>query len=326
MLRYPSINPDGTMISFSYQGDIWTAGLEGGGARRITIHEAYEGVPCWSPDGSEIAFSSNRFGNHDVFTIPAGGGSVKRLTWRSCHDVVTDWNSSSGILFFTGRDFRQVEWDREIHSVDPGGGTPVRFLDDFGSEAATSPGGRYTAFVRGACRIEREAYTGPANKQIWIYDSKEDRYFEATTSKAQDYHPKWYDANTLYYLSSEPGKYNVFSLTIDEKGNVSAPVQVTYFEEDGIRSFDVSSEGGVIVAEHKTGLYRISPDGAKAEKIRLDIGSDYRFDPVVHQTFGSNVDQYAVSPNGKYSAIDIHGEVFITENHKKKKSEPLYNN
>ncbi|MBN2184951.1 MAG: PD40 domain-containing protein [Candidatus Krumholzibacteriota bacterium] len=318
MMRYPSINPAGTMISFSYQGDIWTAGLDGQGARRVTIHEAYEGNPCWSPDGKQIAFSSNRFGNYDVFTIPADGGSVKRLTWRSSDDLVCDWNSSSGILFTTRRDFRQVEWDREIYLVSPGGGTPVRFLDDFGSEAVTSPDGRYTAFVMGSCRIEREAYTGPANKQIWIYDSKEKRYIEATFSKAQDYHPKWYDSNTLYYLSSSPGNYNIFSLKVDQNGKVSEPAQITDFKGDGVRSFDVSSEGGNIIAEYRTGLYRIALDGTKAEKILLNIGTDYRFDPVVHQTFNANIDQYAVSPNGKYSAIAVHGEVFITENHKKK--------
>ncbi|MBN2070496.1 MAG: PD40 domain-containing protein [Candidatus Krumholzibacteriota bacterium] len=318
MMRYPSIDPAGKKIAFSYQGDIWTADLDGTGARRITIHEAYESNPCWSPDGKYIAFSSNRYGNNDIYTIPAEGGAVRRLTWYSAGDEASDWSLSSGILFSTRRDFRQVEWDSEIYSVSPGGGTPERFFDAFGEEAVTSPDGRYTAFVRGACRIEREAYTGSANKQIWIYDSKNKSYIEATSSPAQDFCPRWYDDKTLYYLSSAPGSYNIHSVVIDEEGNASRPVQVTGFKDDGIRHFDISATGKVIIAEYQTGLYTIDTSGTGAKAIELNIGTDYRFDPVIHESFRADIDQYSISPNGKYSALAIHGEIFITENHKKK--------
>lgn len=49
----------------------------GGPARRLTIHEAYEGDPIWSPDGRQLAFSSQRHGNSDVFVMQATG-SVPR--------------------------------------------------------------------------------------------------------------------------------------------------------------------------------------------------------------------------------------------------------
>ncbi|MFT5596125.1 MAG: tricorn protease, partial [Flammeovirgaceae bacterium] len=65
-LRYPAISPDGSMIAFAYQGDIYTVSLAGGEAKRLTIHEAYESQPIWSPDGKYIAFSSMRYGNKDV--------------------------------------------------------------------------------------------------------------------------------------------------------------------------------------------------------------------------------------------------------------------
>ena len=107
---------------------------------------------------------------------------------------------------------------------------------------------------------------------------------------------------------------------MDDGGVVAEPVQVTRFEGDGVRYFDVSSAGNNIVVELKTGIYTISLDGSNVEELALDIGTDYRFDPVVHKTFTSDIDYYSISPNGKYSAVVIHGEVFITENHKKKKN------
>ncbi|MBN1164863.1 MAG: PD40 domain-containing protein, partial [Candidatus Krumholzibacteriota bacterium] len=319
LLRYPSFDPAGTRIAFSYQGDIWTADAEGKNARRVTIHEAYESVPRWSPDGEYIAFSSNRYGNDDVYIIPAQGGEPRRLTYHSAADGVTDWTERGGILFTTRRNYRQVEWDLEIQKVDPRGGTPVMALDELGSMAAVSPDGRYTAFVRGGCRITREYYTGPANRQIWLYDHREKRYIQVTSSPAQDICPRWYDSGTLYYLSASSGHYNIHSVAIGAEGRPAEPVQVTRFDDDGIRYFDVSPGGKSFIAEYKTGIYAISLDGSKAEKLVIEIGTDYRFDPVEHKTFSSQIDHYDVSPNGKYSALVIRGEIFITENHKKRK-------
>lgn len=318
LIRFPAFNHSGTGIAFSYQGDIWTTDLEGTDVSRLTIHEGYEGYPHWSPDDSHIAFSSGRFGNDDLFVIPSGGGMPRRLTWHSSDDVVNDWSEKYGILFSTVRNYRQVEWEGEIHSVEPGGSTPSRVLDALGSMAAVSPGGRYIAFVRGACRITREYYRGPANRKVWIYDTEKGTYTRVDRSDAQDIYPRWYDRNTLYFLSSRSGNYNIHSVSISESGPGES-VQITGFEGDGIRYFDVSSESEKIVAERGTGIYLINTDGSGARELVIDAGTDYRFDPVEYKNYTSNVNYYSISPNGKYSAMVIRGEIFITENHKKKK-------
>ena len=82
-----AISPDGTTIVFSYQGDIYSVPAEGGDARPLTIHDAWEGHPVWSHDGKNIAFASDRHGNLDIFVMPAEGGKAHRLTFHSAHDV-----------------------------------------------------------------------------------------------------------------------------------------------------------------------------------------------------------------------------------------------
>src|SRR5215210_6572381 len=78
-------------IAFSYLGDIWTAAEDGTGVQRITDNSAREVFPRYSPDGRWIAFSSNRYGNYDVFVVPVGGGSPRRLTYHTGSDEVVDW-------------------------------------------------------------------------------------------------------------------------------------------------------------------------------------------------------------------------------------------
>ena len=87
-------------IVFSYLGDLWVANEDGTGARRISDHTARDIYPRFSPDGKWIAFSSNRYGNNDVFIIPAEGGAAKQLTFHSGNDEVVGWSRDGKSVVF----------------------------------------------------------------------------------------------------------------------------------------------------------------------------------------------------------------------------------
>ena len=98
LINTPSVSPDGLQIAFNFQGDIWTATINGENPKRLTVHEAYDTNPLWSHDGSSIAFESNRYGNSDIFTIPADGGISKRITYHSASDYLTDYTKDNNII------------------------------------------------------------------------------------------------------------------------------------------------------------------------------------------------------------------------------------
>lgn len=98
---------------------------------------------------------SDRYGNNDIFIIPSGGGIPKRVTYFSANDILSDWASNGDLLFESSRGYKQIEWDNEIYKVSSKGETPVRFLDAFGYTPVMSPDGRFVAFVKGSCRMER---------------------------------------------------------------------------------------------------------------------------------------------------------------------------
>ena len=72
LLRFPTVSK--TQIVFNYAGDLWIVSRDGGEARRLTSGVGVEALPCFSPDGSMIAFTGEYDGNRDVFVIPATGG------------------------------------------------------------------------------------------------------------------------------------------------------------------------------------------------------------------------------------------------------------
>ena len=74
LVRYPSVNSDGSKIAFSYQGDLWIVSSSGGRAERLTIHEAYDGWPQWSPDDKTMYYTDSHLRviyAYD-FDLPAG--------------------------------------------------------------------------------------------------------------------------------------------------------------------------------------------------------------------------------------------------------------
>ncbi|MBU1680428.1 MAG: PDZ domain-containing protein [Bacteroidetes bacterium] len=318
-VRNASLNSDGSKIAFSYQGDIWTVNSDGGRAVRITIHEAYDGNPHWSSDDKSIAFNSSRYGNSDLFVIPAMGGIPNRLTYRSSNDLLYDWGNDDNLYFSTSREFQQVEWDHEINHVSAKGGTPQLSLNSVGEMPAVSPNGRFIAFAQGWGRVTRQDYRGPANFDIWIYDRKTDTYSKVTKFDGNDIYPKWGSDNTLYYLSSSSGAYNVNKITLDEKGKaVGTETAVTNYSKSGIREFNVSRSGNKLILERETDVHLVDLSTLKTNKVNIQISADYRFDPEEWKTFSSDVDQYSLSPNGKYVAFVIRGEIFVTENDKEK--------
>ena len=311
LLRYPAISPDGESVAFSYQGDIWTVPRSGGLAQRLTIHEAYEARPHFSPDGRQLAFSSDRYGHDDVYVMNVSGSLPQRLTHHSASDRVTGWLGNDRIVFETDRLFVQVERENEIHTVRTSGGTPERLLDAVGFEATLSPDGRFIAFVRGTCRTSREAYQGPANRDLWLYVLKTNRYIQLTEFEGQDFNPQWAGNDKLYFLSARSGRYNVHQLDLAEDGNPAGePEALTDFTDHGIRHLSVTPDGQHLVFERMTGIFHMSP-GGEAQPISAQVTQDYRFDPVEHKRMSSDVEEFAVSPNGKQVATIIRGEVVL---------------
>lgn len=307
----PNISPNGQQISFSYQGDIWTVASNGGRANRLTIHEGYEGNSRWSANGEQIFFQSDRFGNNDIFVMSADGGVPRRLTFHSGNDQLISVQENGNALFATRRIYAQVEREREIYEVPIAGGTPSRFMDAMGFDAVVSPDGNKIAFVRGTCRIAREAYRGPANRDVWIWDRAKDTYQQLTTFDGNDFSPLWMNDSELVFLSSRSGRYNVHKASIS--GEIS---QITQLSDYGINTMSLSPSSQTVVYQAMDEIVSHNLSSGQSQKIDIQVTSDARYDQVSDKTVSNQVSEFSISPNGKYMAYVHRGEIFVTRNDK----------
>ncbi len=147
------ISPDGTKVACVLSvprepaeepgpshAEIWVISFEGGVARPYVAGAGRATSIAWSPDGSELAFLSDRGDGTQVFAIPIEGGEARPLTSSTTSISTYRWSPDGGSIAYVasdplgeeeqaahdaGRDWRVVDWDyrhRRIHVVDLEGG------------------------------------------------------------------------------------------------------------------------------------------------------------------------------------------------------------
>ena len=318
LIMNPNLSPDGSELAFSYQGDIWTYNLNTKQAKRLTIHEGYESNPIWSKNGQQIAFSSNRKGANNIFITSKDGGIPKQLTYYPTTDTPYDWTKDNQILFTTNRVLKGPQWDEQTYHINADGGTPERTIDALGAMATASPNGKFIAFVKGACRISREDYTGSAQRDIWIYNTENKNYIQITNTPKNDHSPLWDSEGNLYYIGAESGRYNIYKQKISSDGTATGTAQqLTNEKTNGVVSYTVSNNGTIVYTTlfdlyHKT--------SSNQKKLSIDLSTDYRFEQETTATTSGNISTFDVSPDQKLLAMEIEGEIFVKLNDKEKRS------
>ncbi|MBD3368436.1 MAG: hypothetical protein GF405_09750 [Candidatus Eisenbacteria bacterium] len=316
--RAPAPSPDGAAIAFSYMGDIWIVDASGGDARRLTVHEAYDSSPVWSPDGRRIAFSSDRRGNTDVYVVQADGGEPTRLTCHDSWDEVQCWTRDGSEILFTSR---RDTLEYELFAVDAEGGMPYRVIRDRANNPAVSPDGRWIAYVRGRTSWWRKHYRGSASRDLWIRAVDGGTSVRLVDWTGDDDDPMWAaDGLTLYFTSErEDGETNVWRLVLDmpapEESRMprvaEGPERVTQHTEDGVQFASISDDGTLIAYECDARVWALAvPDGVPRE-VAIRAPSDDKWNDDLRMTLHSDLQDFAISPDESEIALVVRGEVFV---------------
>jgi len=314
--RYSAISPDGQTIAFSYKGDIFTVPVSGGNASPLTIHEAYDYMPVWSPDGRSIAFASDRSGNFDIYLISAFGGAPKRLTYYSNNEYPSCFTPDGQNIIFTS-----VRMDLntsmsfptsalpELYSVSTNGGPVKQVLSITADDAVMDKSGNRILFHdrKGFEDKWRKHHTSSFARDLWCYDKSNDSFTKLTDYIGEDRTPVFSsDENTVYYLSERSGTFNVWKMDFRNPSNTS---QVTFFENNPVRFLTISKDGTLCFGwEGKIYTMR---EGSQPQEVNIRVTLEEKLNSERVITFNGGATEMEPSPNGKEFAFIVRGDVFV---------------
>ncbi len=312
--RFPAVSPDGEHVTFTWRGDLWKVSADGGHAARLTSHAADDLYSTWAPDGASIAFTSDRDGYQNIYLMNADGSGVRQVSNldRPCalDAFGVDADDNTVVTFSTTLE-ADVYRSARPYMIDLDGGEPVRVHDAFGSNPRISPDGSKVAFVRGGyySGFARRHSFGPETMDLWLYDRDDETFTQLTEWPGHDGEPRWLDDNTIMFMSERDfDTVNLYTLDI----NRPRPKRITAFKDRDINSFDVAADGSVAIIQVWDTLYRLdlTKTSAKPKALAITAAEDAS-DNYSLQSIGSNIDEAALSPDGKVMAYVAHGEIYV---------------
>jgi Tol biopolymer transport system component len=80
---------------------LWILDLARGRAGQLLLSNASDIHPRWSPDGSRLAFSSNRTGRYEIWTVAADGSGARQVTDGPGEKTWPTWSPDGKRILFT---------------------------------------------------------------------------------------------------------------------------------------------------------------------------------------------------------------------------------
>jgi len=170
------VSPDGKHVLFDLLGDIYELPIAGGEAKALTTGMAFDMQPRYSPDGVQIAFTSDRAGGDNIWLMDAGGANIRQLTKEDFRLLNNPTWHPNGRYVAARKHFttRRSLGTGEIWLYGLAGGEGVQLVkrptDEFQKELgepAFSPDGRYLYFTQNVTPGNIFEYAQDSNKAVF---------------------------------------------------------------------------------------------------------------------------------------------------------------
>lgn len=322
-LSQPGISPDGREIAFVASGDIWVAPATGGAAYLLIRHEAEERRPLFSPDGTRLAFMSDRAGSQDIYVLHMSSGEVERVTWDEGEESLDGWSGDGRSIYFTSS-AGDINGMTDIFRVPASGGTPVpvaadRFAPEF--FGSPSPDGAMLAMA-GKGRMAfgqwwRNGHSHIDESGIWLMEPATGAatspgvipsYRRLTEPGSKHLWPMWAEGGrSVVYMSDRSGAENLWLHPLD-----GGPSAVTSFESGRVLWPSSTPDGRMIAFERDFGIWTVDTSGGAAKPVAIRLRGASRLPARETHRITSDFSDLALSPDGQKLAFVARGEVFAT--------------
>jgi TolB protein len=271
--------------------EIYTMNADGTGQTNRTNNPASDGQPAWSPDGTKIAFATDRDGTgHEIYTMNADGTSPTRLTNNTATDWSPAWSPDGTKIAFTS--FRDGNY--EIYAMNADGTGQTRLTNNTAADGdpAWSPDGTKIAF-----------FTDDGDPEIYTMTADGSRRTRLTDNTAVDWMPAWSPDGTKIAFArgsgGGTGTYEIYTMNADGTGQT----RLTNNSADDY--WPAWSPDGTKIAFQRSGvnneIYTMNADGTSETRLTTNTAIEGHPDwQPVHRNYarprGATPTQISLTP------------------------------
>ncbi len=301
--RFPALHGD--RLYFTAEGDLWSVGVSGGVARRLTSHAEEETHPRPSQDGTILAFSASYEGPTEVYTMGVEGGLPVRRTFEPAESSVVGWTPDNRLLYRTSQ-FSTLP-NPELAALDLENHRTERIpLTPAGAGVYDSSGETLYFESPAFHRNNTKRYQGGTARDIWKFTRGQPEAVNLTGNfPGEDHSPMWWDGR-VYFVCDRDGNMNVWSM--DGEGD-------DLRQHTSHRGWDVlhpSLNQGRIAYQLGADLRMLEIASGEDRRIEVTLSSD--FDQLREKWVNDPMEYLTslhLSPDGTRVAATTRGRVFV---------------
>lgn len=291
-----------THIVFISDDDLWSVPHAGGTAQRLTANRGHISSPCFSPDGTRVAFvSTDTVTEGDVYIMPAAGGEAERLTWLGVQRI-TGWKDNETLYFVSGiegyprRQAHVYELNIVTHDfkkIDLG---PASYYHQ-------EKGFQVLARISGdPARWKR--YHGGTAGVIWTQQGSGKFQRILKNIKTNIAKPEVIGKN-IYFITDHEGIANVYVCDLDGKNVKRLTNHLEYY----CRA--LRAHGSTLVYQCGAEIYTYNVETKKEQKVDIFAGTTGVQSMSRYESWAKNFQHADIHPVASELAIVSRGHLFL---------------
>jgi dipeptidyl aminopeptidase/acylaminoacyl peptidase len=298
----PNVSPDGRYVAYTvrdtdmvgnaYVTQVWLADAASGRNRPLTFGPKSNTSPLWSPDGSRLAFLSDRTEKRQVWMLDMRGGEAEKVTASEEGVSAFAWSPDGQSVAYVAtepasdarkdRDKRYGDLERDddhgfanlwLIALGATRGKRLTKADWAVGDFSWSPDGSRIAFDHQA----NDALAVDSTKDISVVDVASQKVSDVVTWRGPDGHPVWSpDGDRIAFetTAESPDYYYANGVIAVVSARGGAPTVLTRDFDEDVSLVAWTPSGLWFAANLTTGayLYRLDPATRASARVAPDVG------------------------------------------------------